>query len=507
MGNIFYRKWKKVDKIYKIALIGTFIIGLLTHMYMFTNKLPNHDYPYNIYGSQFRWPLMLGRWFLEPATVISSHFILPWMNGLLALLYVSLAAAFIVAIFKVKNIMPVLLCGGLLVTYPAFTDTAGFLFTADGYMMALLLSSVSVWVWESKKGKLKYILFALTLGSAVGIYQAYLSFAIYLILIRIILDIFEHRYTDKALLVKIGDALLCGICAVGFYYIMQRLVMKAAGVTFADYMGISDAGFLNFKAFASTLLRDTVSFTELFIGQDGSFTLFEILNGIFIILFLIIYIFLIVRRKLLQQKLQAAIFIVANILFIPSAYLWDFISEEVIYRLLMLYCVVLLYMLAVVLVDRYLPEWFGNGYLIFSIVMVFNFGLIDNIGYYNLNLCWEQTYATAIQMQDRLQQLEGYENTEEILILGTLQMKNENRREWVMDRLPPMIGIEDVNLMRNQAFIISILESDLGMILHGVGGERAEEIRQKDEVKKMGCWPAADSVKMVENVMIIKLED
>lgn len=507
MGNIFYKKWKALAQQYKVAFCGTFIIGLLTHMYMLTNKFPNHDYPYNVYGAQFNWPLMLGRWFLAPATVISSHFSLPWVNGLLALLYVSIAAAFIIAILQVKNTIPVLLCGGLLITYPAFTDTIGFLFTADGYMLALLFASVAVWIWETKQGKLKYPLFALFLGMAVGIYQAYLSFAIYLILIRIILDIVEHRYENRVLLKKIGDALLCGIGAVGFYYVMQLLVMKWAGVSFADYMGISEAGFLNLNTIFTTLLNDTISFAELFIGQDGNFTLFEVLNGIFILLLIGIYCYLVVHRRLLKQKLQFVLFLVANVLFIPTAYLWDFVSEEVIYRLLMLYCVVLLYLLAVALIDRYLPEWFANLYLMFSIVMVFNFGLIDNIGYYNLNLCWEQTYATAIQMQDRLQQLEGYEDTEDILILGTLRMKNENRRDWVMDRLPPMIGIEDVNLMRNQDFIVSILNNDLGMVLDGVRGEQEETLRQTDEVMEMGCWPAADSVRLVDGVMVIKLEN
>lgn len=507
MGNSLLEKLHQMDRRYKTAFISAFVIGLLTHLYMLTNKFPNHDYPYNVYGDQFRWPLMLGRWFLEPATAVSSHFTLPWVNGLLSVFYVSVAAAFIVGIFRVKNTVPIVLCAGLLVTYPAFADTMGFIFTADGYMMAMMMACAAVWCWQNGKGIYSYVLTAVLLGLTTGIYQAYLSFAIYLILMRIILDILEQKYTDKELMKKIGRALLCGIGGVGFYYVMQLLVMRAAGSSFADYMGISSAGLPGIGMILHTLAKDIISFAELFIGSNGTFTLFEMANGIFILLLLGMYGYIVFSTKLYRRRLQAVLFVAANLLLIPAAYLWDFLSADVVYRLLMLYCVVLFYLMAVVLADRYMPEWFGNAYLFFNIVLIFNFGLIDNIGYYNLNLCWEQTYAAAVQMQDRLQQLEGYEDAEEVMIIGTLQLKNGNRRDWIMDRIPPMIGVEDVNLMRNQDFIVSILNNDLGMVLDGVNGEMREELLESKTVQEMGCWPAADSVRMVDGVMVMKLQD
>ena len=144
MGNQILEKWKQLDKRYKIAFMSTFVIGLLVHMYMITNKFPNDDYSYNIYNDQFAWPLSLGRWFLSAATSISSYFALPWVNGLLAIFYVAIAAIFIIGILDLKNPIPIILCGGLLVAYPALTDSMGFLFTVDGYMIALVLAAMGV---------------------------------------------------------------------------------------------------------------------------------------------------------------------------------------------------------------------------------------------------------------------------------------------------------------------------------------------------------------------------
>lgn len=508
MGNHLTNRWNQLERRYKVAFIGTFIIGILTHMYMFTNKLPNHDYPYNIHGNQFVWPLTLGRWFLEPATVISSHFYLSWVNGLLSVVYIAVAAAFIISIFRIRNTVPILLCGGLLVTWPAFADTMGFMFLADGFMLSLLFTCIAVWIWENRSGTKSYLLFPVLIGVATGIYQAYLTFAMYLILIRIILDIMEKRYSDNIeLFRKIGSALLGGIFGVGFYYGMQLAIMKLAGSSFSDYMGISSAGLPDIRTLLITLWEDTIHFVELFVGSNGEFTFYEILNIIFILSFISMYIYMIIKTKLYRNRIQLFVFVLFNLLLIPVAYLWDFLSEDVVYRFMMLYCVVLLYVLAVVIADRYLSAKFSNLYMYFMIAVIFNFGLIDNIGYFNLNLCWEETYATAIQMQDRLQQLDGYEDTDEILVIGTLRLKNNNRREWVTDRIPPMIGLEAVNLMRNQDFIVSILKNDLGMVLDGVSGEQKEELMQSDEVKEMGNWPAKDSVRMVDGVMVMKLEE
>ena len=43
---------ERVKKEWKIAFLSTFIIGLLVHIYKFTNNLPNHDSLFNYYSSQ-----------------------------------------------------------------------------------------------------------------------------------------------------------------------------------------------------------------------------------------------------------------------------------------------------------------------------------------------------------------------------------------------------------------------------------------------------------------------
>ena len=61
--------------------------------------------------------------------------------------------------------------------------------------------------------------------------------------------------------------------------------------------------------------------------------------------------------------------------------------------------------------------------------------------------------------------------------------------------------------MRNQPFIRVILMQDLGMRLEGVDSDEKERVLASSEYAEMTCWPSADSVKMLEGVIVIKLSE
>ena len=86
-----------------------------------TNWLPNWDSIVYREDAQHMEPL--GRWLLFLASGISSDYELPWLNGLLAVFYISAAAVFICETLGVKSRMSALLIGAVTVTFPAVTST------------------------------------------------------------------------------------------------------------------------------------------------------------------------------------------------------------------------------------------------------------------------------------------------------------------------------------------------------------------------------------------------
>ena len=165
-----------IKKEWKAAFFATFIIGLLIHMPMMLRDIPNHDGLDSMHFDQNM--ITSGRWFLTMACGISSYFTLPWLIGLLAILYLALTSVALVEFLEVRKTSVIILISGLLAGFPAIASTFAYVFTMDGYMMALFLAVLSVVL--TKKYKFGFAAGAVCLACSMGIYQAYLPFAVIL---------------------------------------------------------------------------------------------------------------------------------------------------------------------------------------------------------------------------------------------------------------------------------------------------------------------------------------
>lgn len=150
MDTIFENMWSKIrKKEYIYLFVVTFLVGIVTHMYLFVNKLPNADAMTNFYFDQNM--VTSGRWFLTVVCGISSYYDLNWIIGILSVFYLAVAAVFISEFFEVKSITCRICIGALLVTFPAVTATFAYLYTADGYMLAFLLAVLAAYITKKYK--------------------------------------------------------------------------------------------------------------------------------------------------------------------------------------------------------------------------------------------------------------------------------------------------------------------------------------------------------------------
>ena len=51
------------------------------------------------------------------------------------------------------------------------------------------------------------------------------------------------------------------------------------------------------------------------------------------------------------------------------------------------------------------------------------------------------------------------------------------------------------------------LQGVFGLDLEALEREQRNELLDKKEVQAMGCWPAGDSVTVIDDVLVIKLSD
>ena len=163
---------------WKICFISAVVVGLITHLYKITNWLPNWDSLVFRYDAQNM--LSMGRWFLPVVSAISSFYDLPWVTGLMAILFHALGAVAIVGIFKVKKTVTACLIGAMVVSFPTVTSVMMYNYVADAYAFSFLLSVLAVLFLTREKPK--YLISVILIALSVGIYQAYITVTIMLLL-------------------------------------------------------------------------------------------------------------------------------------------------------------------------------------------------------------------------------------------------------------------------------------------------------------------------------------
>lgn len=179
----FEALFHKIRREWKIAFLACFLLGLLVHMPALLSDIPNHDGLDSMYFDQNM--ITSGRWFLTVACGISSYYTLPWTIGVLGLVYLGCAAAALCELLEIRRPWAAAACGGLLSVFPAFASTVAYVFTLDGYMLAILLAVLAVLF--VKKRRLGFLPGAVCLAFSMGIYQAYLSFAMILSVFSILM--------------------------------------------------------------------------------------------------------------------------------------------------------------------------------------------------------------------------------------------------------------------------------------------------------------------------------
>lgn len=286
----FYHE--KVKKSWKIAFISAFLVGLIVHMFRFVNVLPNHDALYNYFSTQNM--VASGRWFLAVACAPSSYFDLPWMIGILSLLYMSLTAVVITEIFEMKNPVLIVLCSGMLVSFPAITDTMSFEFTADGYMLAMLLASLSVLFTRidrmqeyTRDKRYMLVLPSICICFACAIYQAYISFAYVLAVCYFITELLDNRYTTRDYITWIVIQVLSYLIAVAGYYLIWQIAMSMQNVEITTYLGVDKAFHLDVSTLVLRIKNCIYSFAKFFIEWNFfelGLTPYTTLNLLFIFL-------------------------------------------------------------------------------------------------------------------------------------------------------------------------------------------------------------------------------
>lgn len=502
----------KIKREYKIAFFATLITALLIHIYKFTNTLPNHDSLWNYYSNQNM--TISGRWFLQWLCGISSYYDLPWINGLLSCIYIALTNCIIVAIFQLQNPFIIWLSGALLAASPATTETFFFEFTADGYFLAMLMAAMAVYLSriEDKK-RWHQVLAIILLVLSLGTYQAYISFALILAICYFLEALLENRFNKNDYFKWVVRQILTYSFSFLLYYIIWKIILKTTHTVATSYQGIATAS-LSYKNFVFGIKNALRSFS-FYIFQwniiEHGFTLYNILNILFLLALAAGGLYAIKKSNIVKRHYQFIFMIFCLLAILPFAYIFCFVSGETSYGLRMEESLTVLFIFELVIYEKWIRyNKIKNIIGILLTLTVYNNSIMANISYFYLNLSYERSYSDSVLILNQINSIQNINKCKKLVVLGDRIIKVAKEDDPVTGKSVTsgemfiFKSTLDKSLLLNQEHTLDFLNATYGLDLHEVTKTEKNYLIKSVEAEKMPCWPEQGSIKVVDDIIVIK---
>ena len=496
--------WQKL----KFIALWVFAIGLVAHGYCYFNGNFSHDSLYSIYEQSPELMISVGRYLRPLYRLLRGNFTLPVINGFLFLCFLSLSVYLLTDILRIqKKSLVALTCGLLTANTTIALMNATYLHDADAYGFALLLALAGVWVsLRLRHGNCYAILFYF---ASLGIYQAYIDVAIYLFLILALVRLLQGEGVKKVYLQTIRNLLP----------IAAGMVLYFLGILVTQHMTQVSGGGLYNDPTAVFSLR---SLSDRFLSCAWALYLWFFSSaahapGVVIganLLMLALTALLLVSMIRRRQLPGSSVWGIIGILFlIPFGMNAVTLLSNVCHWLTVFACY-LSYLCAPVLIGLYDEDPAGSKctrfsrkvWAVLAAVLIFDSCLYSNEIYLKKELENAATLSTFTRIVDRMEQTEGFvPGQTDVAFVGLLYGSplSKERDGFVHVATGLWHNFSTTYYETYEVY----LSYYLGYPAHCVSLERIQEYEQMEQVIAMPSFPAAGSVRMVEDVLVIKLSD
>ena len=504
---------KSIHKEEKLAFLSTIMIGFFCHLFIFTNSMYNNDDIRYLYVD-FDKP-ELGRWLQTYAAGITSYYSMPVVNGILALLYIGFTSIVLVKIFELKNHLNIILVSGLLVTFPTVACLYSYMFASDPFMLSMLLSTLAAYFVTRTEHKWYWIPGAVCLCCSVGIYQAYLPFTLVLMLLFFVLMLLSpEKYSDTLIFKTAIRYLIMLFTGMLAYYIGMTITIKLKHTVLSDYQGIGESSVPGFSEIRQRILNVFQDFIDFFrstgvLRFNSWMKLAVILTGAaLLICFLVIYI----KEHVYQNPTRNLWLIFCLICIPPSVNVIYFISDGVIFHMLMRHTWCLLFISIAIFSEKAAPyisitkrallEWTAS---LTMLLVVWNYILLSNISYFNMNFRYEKTYSLCLKIREHLESSEDFDKDRPIAFIGRYSKVYKDYD--LMDFLEPMTGTNGAIIPASGRAYLAFFQNCLGEDYTIVTDEDADILSQTQEFQDMPRFPKEGSIQVINGVTVVKLND
>lgn len=225
------------------CFVAVFFWGFFAHAYGFLHNNLSHDVlnAFTATRTEEIWKIELGRFLVPVYRLIRGPVSLPWLVGLLGLMWTAIALFLVVEIFDISSRVAVFLTAGIMTTNITYiAQIATYLYEFDFNALSMLLAVLAVYLWNRKE--IFWNLAAVCcLMVSIAIYQAYISVTVTLIVWKSIMDLLDDKPV-MAVLIHGLKGILVVLTGVALYFGLGKFVYAITGIVPQDRTNVFEAG-------------------------------------------------------------------------------------------------------------------------------------------------------------------------------------------------------------------------------------------------------------------------
>jgi hypothetical protein len=498
------------------------VCGVLTHGYILFNKISYHDDIFCLYtlGGTYgsgRWSLgILGALMRR---LFGGTYSAPGLNGIVSVALIAVAATLIVLLFRIRDIFWIAAVACIMETIPVVTATFSYMFTAPYYMLALVFAVLAAYLMSlHKKWFDCYGIGAVvSMAAAVGIYQAYFGVTVALVLAYLVWD--YEKFGDRA-----GHALLEGIWNVivmglglMLYAVLNKVFLALTHYELSDYRGVNNMFDVTPAGLLTSAAGAYKAFFQMFTGDYVGLTSVLPVRLALLFLWIAAVWFLIAVTRRLKGAASRLLYWVM-ILLLPLAF--DIVNVMVSggdteVHTLMLYALVLMFLFPIAVIARHTSgcavscektkagQVFAAAGKVLAFVVFFSYAVVDNQAYMRAELLQNEASAFYNRLITRIESLDGFSQDMGIYIAGALEISDNNLTDIPQFPAVSMTGYT----MSTEEFINDYAWKEYVRWQLGFDPVYAAEAPDEAVLDEMSCYPDADSIRIVDGVVVVKFGD
>ena len=145
--------------------------------------------------------------------------------------------------------------------------------------------------------------------------------------------------------------------------------------------------------------------------------------------------------------------------------------------------------------------------IVVSVVIAFQYALICNIGYFNLEKKFEKTYAYCLRMLEQMEETEGYYHGIPVAMIGVVGDHYLPSTDLTVNVTDSLIGVNGDYLFYTAENYQAFIEYYFGVHIELVPIEDMVEIIRDPRYIELQVFPKQDSMKVVDGILYIRTEN